>query len=594
MTSTFTANKVYQLQGTGDNPNTWGSVLNTNVFSIIDSNLGATLSISVAGSSNVNITQAQAANLKHTLTGLLTGNIAYNFPASQGGFFIIDNTTTGAFTVTVKPTGGTGIVVPQNKKMLVFINGTTNALTALSDVPSTGPESTLASASTTDLGTAPTNFVNITGTTTITAFGSTAIVGNPLYWVRFASALTLTYNATSMILPTSASISAAAGDTALMEYLGSGNWRCISYQRFTGASLLSTVAEATIASATTTDLGSTGSNIVSITGTTTITGLGSTAVTTNPIYNIRFTGALTFTHNATSLIIPGAQNITTVAGDTAVAKYEGSGNWRIVSYQRASGQAISITGTEATLASATTTDLGSTGVNAVSVTGTTTITGLGSSAFISNPYYFIRFTGALTFTHNATSLILPGAANITTAAGDTAVMKYEGSGNWRCMSYQKASGKSISGSVVIATSSYVTNTTFSTAIPADDTIPQIGEGTQMFSMSYTPLNASSKIVIFWDIYGGFSGGAAQYLAAPLFKDGAANALKTPVAFGTGGAGVTSLHGQYTETAGSLSARTYAIRVGLNTGDFYPNGTAGATRLYGGTSECLMTILEILP
>jgi hypothetical protein len=50
------------------------------------------------------------------------------------------------------------------------------------------------------------------------------------------------------------------------------------------------------------------------------------------------------------------------------------------------------------------------------------------------------FEGVLTFTHNVTSLILPAAANITTAAGDVATMISLGSGNWRCLDYQRASG----------------------------------------------------------------------------------------------------------------------------------------------------------
>ena len=48
------------------------------------------------------------------------------------------------------------------------------------------------------------------------------------------------------------------------------------------------------------------------------------------------------------------------------------------------------------------------------------------------------FDGILTLAHNATSLILPGAANIPTAAGDTAILVSEGSGNWRCLAYNRA------------------------------------------------------------------------------------------------------------------------------------------------------------
>lgn len=126
MTSTYTPNRVYEKQGTGDNPNTWGTRLNTNVFDIIDANLGATLAISVAGSSNVSLTQTQANNLIHTLTGILTGNISYIFPTSQGGFYRINNNTTGSFSLTVAPSLGTGVVIPQGSSALVFIDGTTN------------------------------------------------------------------------------------------------------------------------------------------------------------------------------------------------------------------------------------------------------------------------------------------------------------------------------------------------------------------------------------------------------------------------------------------------------------------------------------
>ena len=53
---------------------------------------------------------------------------------------------------------------------------------------------------------------------------------------------------------------------------------------------------------------------------------------------------------------------------------------------------------------------------------------------------FFTFADALTLTYNATSLKLPGAASITTAAGDKALFESLGSGNWQCLAYQKASG----------------------------------------------------------------------------------------------------------------------------------------------------------
>lgn len=89
-----------------------------------------------------------------------------------------------------------------------------------------------------------------------------------------------------------------------------------------------------------------------------------------------------------------------------------------------------------TLASASTTDLGSVPGRYVSVTGTTTITALGTIK--AGTIKHVKFTGILTLTQNATSLILPGGASIVTAAGDTAILVSEGSGNWRCTNYQRA------------------------------------------------------------------------------------------------------------------------------------------------------------
>ncbi len=98
-----------------------------------------------------------------------------------------------------------------------------------------------------------------------------------------------------------------------------------------------TASYADVASASTTDIGGAASNNVRITGTVTITSFGSGAAGIHR--NVRFAGALTLTHNATSLILPTAGNITTAANDTLEAVSLGSGNWIVTDYQRASGEA---------------------------------------------------------------------------------------------------------------------------------------------------------------------------------------------------------------------------------------------------------------
>jgi hypothetical protein len=83
-----------------------------------------------------------------------------------------------------------------------------------------------------DLSTRTGNFVDITGTTAITALGTET--AGALVLVRFTGVLTLTYNATSLILPGSANITTAANDVAILMSLGSGNWQCVHYQRRAG------------------------------------------------------------------------------------------------------------------------------------------------------------------------------------------------------------------------------------------------------------------------------------------------------------------------------------------------------------------------
>jgi hypothetical protein len=101
-----------------------------------------------------------------------------------------------------------------------------------------------------------------------------------------------------------------------------------------------------------------------------------------------------------------------------------------------------------TIASATTCDLGTKESQYLTVSGTTTITGLGTiSAGIAK---YVTFSGALILTHNATSLILPTAANITTVAGDTARFLSLGSGNWRCLSYNRATGSSLGPAALLS------------------------------------------------------------------------------------------------------------------------------------------------
>ena len=310
-----------------------------------------------------------------------------------------------------------------------------------------GVQTSIGSASITDLGTIASHNALISGTSNITSFGTSANITAPLYLVQFNATLNLIYNATSLILPGKTAIVTSAGDSAWVLYLGGGNWQVLEYNVAASGGNAGFGPQEALPSAATTDIGTIGSGNVLITGTTTINNLGNTASTARSLYLLEFAGAMTLSDNAPLINIPGGQSILTANGDTAFAMYLGGGDWNIVSYTRANGQPISWSGSDVTVASGTNTDIASTGSNFVTVSGTTTITSFDNAtsptASLANPLYQLKFSGILTLTYNATSLILPGAANITTAPGDTALAEYIGSGNWNVITYIKA-GKVVS------------------------------------------------------------------------------------------------------------------------------------------------------
>ncbi len=191
---------------------------------------------------------------------------------------------------------------------------------------------------------------------------------------------------------------------------------------------------ADVASAGTLNLESATGNLVDVTGTTTVTAI---TLSEGHERTVRFTGALTLTHGS-SLVLPGALSIATTAGDFAIFRGYASGVVRCVTYLRANGKNLGVA--QSTIASGATTDLGSALSQAIAISGTTTITSFGSSA-PAGDVKFVQFSGALTLTHNGTSLILPGAANIVTASGDCVIVRHEGSGNWRVLTYMRAAGR---------------------------------------------------------------------------------------------------------------------------------------------------------
>jgi hypothetical protein len=175
------------------------------------------------------------------------------FTLSQGKrvVFLAGATNTGAMTLNVASTGALNVYYPTPSGPLALTGGEvrsgnlvevvydgTQYQLITNNLAVVGPLTNATAAATVDLGAVATHNVNITGAATISAFGSSASTAYPIYYLTFVGVNTLTYNATSMILPGAADIATAAGDTAVAQYLGSGNWKVWSYQRASGTAVV--------------------------------------------------------------------------------------------------------------------------------------------------------------------------------------------------------------------------------------------------------------------------------------------------------------------------------------------------------------------
>lgn len=125
------------------------------------------------------------------------------------------------------------------------------------------------------------------------------------------------------------------------------------------------------------------------------------------------------------------------AGDIVVATYDGT------QYQlNTVASQVGGFGTSTTISSGSTVDLSLALNHNALISGTTTVASFGSSTSTFLPVYKLKFNASLTITYNATTMILPGAGDITTQANDTATAQYLGQGNWQITDYAPANGTS--------------------------------------------------------------------------------------------------------------------------------------------------------
>lgn len=164
------------------------------------------------------------------------------------------------------------------------------------------------------------------------------------------------------------------------------------------------------------------------------------------------------------------------------------------------------------VASAATINLNTATGNRVHITGTTAIT----AVILTRGPRTVIFDGILTLTHNATTNNLPGAANITTAAGDRAIYESDGTTVY-CVSYIK-----VSGAAVVAASAGFTLGTPVTLSGTSVTFTGIPAGTKIINICFVGVSAagnSSMLIRIGDAGGiettGYSSTAIYLTAAAM-------------------------------------------------------------------------------
>jgi len=135
MTSTFTSRIRLNKQGDGDNPNSWGVVLNDGVISLVDDAIAAYTTISIGSAATVTLSAVNGAGdtarsafleVKGSVGGTNT-TITLEIPSNSKSYVInnkVSANTTASNIVKIKTAGGQGYDIPFGSVGLVICDGT--------------------------------------------------------------------------------------------------------------------------------------------------------------------------------------------------------------------------------------------------------------------------------------------------------------------------------------------------------------------------------------------------------------------------------------------------------------------------------------
>ena len=129
MASTYSSILNLEIQTTGENSGTWGTITNNNLQKL-EAAIKGYVSVAVASTSDSltatdGTTADETSNAIIKLTGTLTGNTTMQCEAVEN-WYIVDNATSmGTYTLGFKPAGGTAASLVSSSKHLLYSDGST-------------------------------------------------------------------------------------------------------------------------------------------------------------------------------------------------------------------------------------------------------------------------------------------------------------------------------------------------------------------------------------------------------------------------------------------------------------------------------------
>ena len=127
MPSSFTPSLRLTLPVTGENPGTWGDLVNNGITSLVDSSVAGYAAVTMTDA-NYTLTTANGAadesrKMMLNISGTLSGARNVICPTASKLYFV-KNATTGGFAITLKTAAGSGVSIPNGRSMVLMCNGT--------------------------------------------------------------------------------------------------------------------------------------------------------------------------------------------------------------------------------------------------------------------------------------------------------------------------------------------------------------------------------------------------------------------------------------------------------------------------------------